>query len=164
VLTAISKTILGSVVSLVLVGQPISLIAQSDEDVVRQSVGKFCNLEFNGADDPAQREGLIQLSDSRVHQLKTIMNGMSPYVFEWETSPLDVVDSYKIGDVKVLNGEASVIVRYAVVAQRDSWGGQIKGATSKIVSTRLRLRLDGAHWKVASSAASMGRFWFGKSS
>jgi hypothetical protein len=96
--------------------------------VVRESVENFCKFEFNGAQDAAQRAEMAHFTDSRVHELKATMDGLSPYVFEWEASPLDVVESYKVGEVESSGTEATAKVTYKVLARRDSWGGEIKVA------------------------------------
>jgi hypothetical protein len=128
---------------------PLFLAAQQQEqDAVRESVEKFCSFEFNGAQDPAQRNELVHFSDDRLRELRTVMDGLSPYVFEWEVSPLGVVDSYSIGDISVSHGTAKAIVHFQVVAKRDSWGGEIKAANTKTVTDQLQLKFDGQYWKV----------------
>jgi hypothetical protein len=116
--------------------------------VVRESVENFCKFEFDGAQDAAQRAEMAHFSDSRVHELKAIMDGVSPYVFEWEASPLDVVESYKVGEVESSGNEATAKVTYEVLARRDSWGHEIKVTPKKVVNVQLRLQRDGEHWKI----------------
>lgn len=76
------------------------------------------------------------------------MGGLSPYVFEWEVAPLEVVNSYKVDRITVAGAEATAAVTYQVVAQRGSWGGRIAPVPRKDVTTQLQLRRYGDTWKV----------------
>ena len=114
----------------------------------QEVVEKFCALDFRGAQDVEQRQELIHFSDSRVRELGKIMDGLSPYVFEWEAAPLEVVDSYKVDRITVIGDEATASVTYEVVAQRSSWGGRIIRVPKGAITTQLDLRLYGDRWKV----------------
>jgi hypothetical protein len=114
----------------------------------REAVGKFCALEFGGAQDVEQRQGLVHFTGARVRELSKIMDGLSPYVFEWETEPLEVVDSYRVGRVTVTGKDAAAWVTYQVVARRVSWGGRIERIPKKPMTVQLRLGLYEDQWKV----------------
>ncbi|HXH48436.1 MAG TPA: hypothetical protein VNM47_03610 [Terriglobia bacterium] len=114
----------------------------------RDSVEEFCASEFRGAQNVEQRQELIHFSDARARQLGKIMGGLSPYLFEWEAAPLEVVDSFKVDRVTVAGDAATATITYEVVAQRTSWGGRIKRVPKKVTTIQLQLRLYGDAWKV----------------
>lgn len=127
---------------------PRTVTAQTQNATVRESVEKFCASDFSGTQNVRQRQELVHLSDARVRALAEIMDGLSPYVFEWEAAPLEVVDSYKVGKVTVVGEEATASVTYEVVAQRTSWGGHIKRVPKETITTQLQLGRYGNHWMV----------------
>jgi hypothetical protein len=115
------------------------------DDVVKQ----FCDSEFlDGAQDPEKRQGIIFLSDAYRQKAAKTMDGLSPYVFEWETAPLDVVDSYKIDKVTVTGSEASAVVVYRIVAKRSSWGGALKKVTPNNHIVELHIILNNGKWQI----------------
>jgi hypothetical protein len=127
---------------------PRTVAGQAQDGKARESVEEFCASDFRGAQNVEQRQQLVHFSPARVRELAKIMDGLSPYVFEWEAEPLEVVDSYKVGQVTVTDEEATVSVTYEVVAQRTSWGGRIERVPKKAIATQLRLRRYGNNWKV----------------
>lgn len=127
---------------------PQMVAAQAQDAAVRESVEKFCALDFGGAQGVEQRQELVHFSDARVRALAKIMDGLNPYVFEWEAAPLEVVDSYKVGSVTVVGEGATASVTYEVVAQRTSWGGRIERVPKETITTQLQLGHYGNHWMV----------------
>lgn len=124
------------------------MTAQAEHTKAQESVEKFCAIEFKGAQDVEQRQNLVHFSDARLRERAKIMGGLSPYVFEWEMAPLEVVNSYKVDRITVLGDEATAAVIYQVVAQRRSWAGSITPVLKKAITTQLQLRRYGDTWKV----------------
>ena len=122
------------------------LLAQSPEQVVRDSVESFCKLEFNGAQDPSLRAKQVRFSDSRLAEMKKMMANISPYVFEWQSSPLDVIESFEVIGADVSGATAHADVDYVVIAQREAWGAPIKSRPKTLVHSRLRLTQVGTRW------------------
>lgn len=136
------------VLGLIAVATSRAASAQTQSGTPQEAVAKFCALDFSGAQDVEKRQSLIDLSEGRVRELGKRMGGMSPYVFEWETAPLSVVDSYKVGQITVSGDQATASVTYQVVAQRGVWGGRLTRKPDVAMLTELKLRRYGDTWKV----------------
>lgn len=127
---------------------PMIASAQAQLTAPQEAIEKFCAFEFGGAQDVEERMKLVHFSAARVRDLGKIMDGLSPYVFEWETEPLEVVDSYKVDRITVSGGEATATVTYEVVAKRRYWAGRIEPVPKNAVTAPLQLRLYRGRWKV----------------
>jgi hypothetical protein len=122
--------------------------AQNQDQSVRESVDSFCEFEFNGAQDPSHRAELVQFSDARLAEIRKIMNDVNPYLFEWQASPLWVIESFKVSKISVSGLEASADVDYVIVAQRDSWNGPMQTVPRKVAHSQLQLKQFGTRWKI----------------
>jgi hypothetical protein len=140
--------LLSDIVCLLLFGAANIALAQNPNQSVRDSVDAFCNFEFNGAQDPSQRAELAQFSDSRLADLKKRMGDINPYLFEWQASPLDVIESFKVSKISVSGLQAYADVEYLVVARRESPGGPITSVARNFVHSQLQLRQVRARWRV----------------
>jgi hypothetical protein len=132
---------------LLLTGGRVALAQESDQ-AVRDSVRSFCDFEFNGAQEPSQRAELVQFSDSRLADIKQVMGDINPYVFEWQASPLEVIESFNVSNVRISGSQAYADVDYVVVARRDAWSGPIKGVSRNTAHSQLKLTQVGTRWKV----------------
>lgn len=142
------RPLLGLIGLVTYVVLPIVACAQTARATPQETVGRFCAFEFRGAQDVEERLKLVHFSDERVRELGKIMDGLSPYVFEWETEPLEVVDSYKVDQITISGEQANAIVTYELVAERSSWGGNIQPVSKTDITTQLQLEQYGNRWKV----------------
>jgi hypothetical protein len=139
-----------SVVLIAAVGVPLP--AQNQEQSVRATVHSFCDFELKGAQDPSQRAEMVEFSGSRLAEIKKNMGAVTPYLFEWEVSPLEVIQSFKVGNISVSGPQANAYVDYVIVARRDSWGGPIKSVPRTSLRSQLQLREVVGKWKVMNPA------------
>lgn len=125
-----------------------SSVAQAADGTVRETVESFCQSEFEGAQDPALRSSLVHFSDSRLAEIRSLTGGMSPYVLEWQGAPLDVVDSFRIAEIRNDDTRGKAEVEYTVIARRERWGGQIHQVERSTIRSKLSLVREGERWRV----------------
>lgn len=127
---------------------PTIVAGQVGQATPQETVEKFCAFEFGGAQDTEERTKLVHFSGAQMHELGKIMYPISPYVFQWDFEPLEVVDSYKLGRISVSGDKATALVTYELVAKRSSWGGKITPVHKEAITTTLALMRYGNTWKV----------------
>jgi hypothetical protein len=136
--------------------RPGVCLADEQADAL-STVKKFCDFEFNGFLDADKeihtKEELIYFSKPYQKKIDKTLGGLSPYWPLWGTEPLDVIDSYKIGDINLSKNGAIVAVVYRVIARRNNWTGSvlhrdIDPVVPKDVRVQLHLELHNGKWQV----------------
>jgi hypothetical protein len=123
-------------------------IDASQQQIIAKTVKEFCEFEFNGSEDTGRRKELIHFSNDTLKKLSRAAAPMDPYLFMFESDPMDIVDSFEIIKVETTNSKAIASVKYSLVAKRQATAGSVRKVEKSDSIVKLELALVDGYWKV----------------